>query len=366
MKFEFNHKKISGVMTIVPKEVHRFDDEMENYHAPLQRTKRLKKIMGFNEHRYFENDVCVSDVALAGLNHLFENHLLEKEEIGALLVVTQSPDFFMPNISHILHGECNLSPDVFCLDLVQGCAAFVIGLVNAFTLMDTPFFQKKKMVLINGDVLVRKISQADRNSFPLAGDAVSITILENTDEENKIYADIKFDGTRCDALKIPAGGFRLPSSAETAKPFVDEEGNERCLDNLTMKGGDVFNFMQTDVPPLIETLLQENKIEKDQVDYFLFHQPNKFMVDKLAQALGISNEKLPSNIVTYFGNASGVTIPTNLCFNVGEKCLHKDFLICFAGFGVGLTWGALLMKVGHLDFCELDTFDKNKQFAVGL
>ena len=85
----------------------------------------------------------------------------------------------------------------------------------------------------------------------------------------------------------------------------------------------------------------------------MFHQPNKFMVDKLPEALDVPYEKMPSNIVAYFGNASGVTIPTNVAYNIGEKLEQEGYKICFAGFGVGLTWGALVMDVGKVGFCRL-------------
>ena len=77
------------------------------------------------------------------------------------------------------------------------------------------------------------------------------------------------------------------------------------------------------------------------------------MVDKLAEALDVPYEKMPSNIVTYFGNASGVTIPTNMTYNIGEKLEQEKYKICFSGFGVGLTWGAMVMDVGKLNFCSM-------------
>ena len=133
----------------------------------------------------------------------------------------------------------------------------------------------------------------------------------------------------------------------------DDDGNLRCAENLVMKGNDVFNFMQTEVPPLIDEVLSFAGQMKEEIDYFLMHQPNKFMVDKLAEAIGVSYEKMPDNIVTYFGNSSGVTIPTNICFNLKDVMRQNICNVCLAGFGVGLTWGAMVMRLGQLDFCEM-------------
>ena len=136
----------------------------------------------------------------------------------------------------------------------------------------------------------------------------------------------------------------------------DTAGNYRALDHLVMKGDEVFNFVQREVPPLIEDLLIKANQKKEDVDYFMCHQPNKFMLQKLADRLGIPREKMPSNIVENFGNASGVSIPTAVAYNLGERLLNDSFNICFAGFGVGLTWASLLMETGNLRFCEIIEF----------
>jgi 3-oxoacyl-[acyl-carrier-protein] synthase-3 len=88
----------------------------------------------------------------------------------------------------------------------------------------------------------------------------------------------------------------------------------------------------------------------------MFHQPNKFMLNKLADKLNVPHEKMPSNIVEKFGNSSGVSIPTAMVFNLGEKLMSQKYLICLAGFGVGLTWASLLMEIGTLKFCEMKEY----------
>jgi len=354
MIFEYRNKKITGLLTVVPKNIRTFDEEMENYKADKARTKRLKLVMGYEQHRMFDDDVCVSDLAVFGMEHLFKKGLLKKDEIDALILVTQSPDYFMPATSNVIQGRLGLPENVFCMDINQGCSGFIVGLIQAFSLLEQPTVNK--VVLINADVLSRKVSKADRNSYPLSGDAASITIVESCDEENLVQGEIRMDGSRSEMLIIPAGGFRTPSSPETAVMHEDEEGNSRSLDNLVMGGREVFYFVQTEVPKLIESLLKRTKISKEKIDWWLFHQPNKFMVDKLAEALEVPYEKMPSNIVTYFGNASGVTVPTNICYNVGDRLLNNEYKVCLAGFGVGLTWGAMILPLGNMDFCEMIEF----------
>ncbi len=324
---------------------------MGNYTASTARMKRMKEVMGYGEHRIVKPDTCVSDMAVFGAEQLFSRGLVKKDEIGALLLVTDSPDYFLPPTSNIIQGRLGLSEGVYCLDMIQGCSGYVIGLLQAFQLLEQ--LEDKKVLLIVGTTLSRKVSPKDRKTYPLAGDAVSISIVENcADDAEPIFAEMRMDGTRADALMIPAGGFRTPCSPETAIEHEDEDGNIRSLNNIVMKGGEVFNFMQIDVPPLIEDILRTAGKTKEEIDWFLFHQPNKFMVEKLADGLEIPREKLPSNIVSHFGNSSGATIPTNICFNLADKIRENSFDVCLSGFGVGLAWGAISMKLGPLRFCE--------------
>jgi 3-oxoacyl-[acyl-carrier-protein] synthase-3 len=133
----------------------------------------------------------------------------------------------------------------------------------------------------------------------------------------------------------------------------DGENNFRAKDNLRMDGTAVFNFVQVEVPPMIQNLLQTAQVDIEAVDYFLFHQPNRFMLQKLADQMKVPYEKMPSNIVEHYGNSSGVTIPMAIVHNLRERLLAGSIHACLAGFGVGLTWSSMLMRLGPLDFCEL-------------
>ena len=190
----------------------------------------------------------------------------------------------------------------------------------------------------------------------MIGDAASITIVEKSNDDSTIYANLKMDGTGAFALNIPAGGFRMPSTPETSVMEQDEAGNFRCKDNLVMQGDDVFNFVQREVPPMIEHLMVQAGARKEDVDWYMFHHPNKFMLNKLADKLGVPREKMPANIVENFGNASGVTVPTCICFNLGNQLINETLSICIAGFGVGLTWSSIYMKMGNLLFSIIIEF----------
>ncbi|MED4888195.1 3-oxoacyl-ACP synthase III family protein [Lysinibacillus sp. FSL R7-0073] len=352
MKTIFRGKKITGVLGILPQNGIKFEDEVQNYTFPEKQTLRLKKIMGYDKHHTVKSTTSSSDLCVFGLEYLFENNLLTKEEIGAIVVVTCTPDHLIPPVSNIIQGHFDLPKDILCIDINQGCTAYLYGLMQSFMLLE--HLGDKKVVLFTTDTLSKKVSPKDRNSYPLIGDAAGISILENDKTAKDIYFHFYNDGKGKDALIIPAGGSRLAYSAETAfERDEDQDGNLRSLDNLKMNGSEVFTFVQTEVPPLIEEILEVSQNTKDDIDWFLFHQPNKFMLKKLAEKLEIPYGKMPMNIVENFGNSSGSTIPINMVYNLNTTLLENKYNCCLSAFGSGLTWGAMTIELGGMDFCEM-------------
>ena len=351
MNLEFSNKKISGILSVVPSHTVKFLDEIDNYGFSREKCLNLQEVMGFKERRIVEGNECGSDLALFGLEYLIAHEKLKKDEIGALILITQTPDHFMPPTSSILHGKFGLGEEVLCFDINQGCTGYLYGLLQSFMLLESSL--KGKVVLLNCDTLSRRACPQDRNIYPVIGDAGTITIVENTDDKNEISLNIKTDGTRSHWLIIPAGGFRMPSSEKTREVKTLPDGNRRSDDDFYMNGAGIFTFTMTDVPAEMKEFFQSTSMKMEEIDYFMFHQPNRFMLDKLAKKAQIPKEKMPSNVVEKFGNSSSASIPVAICHNISQIILKKKLNICMVGFGVGLSWGTLTMSVGPLDFCEL-------------
>lgn len=353
MFLEFSNCSIRDVLLVLPKSEQSYLEDMDKFDAPISRSKKLAEVMGFDKRRIASQNTCSSDLAVYGFHHLFDTNVINPNEIDALIVVTQTPDYLIPPTSFVIQGQLGLKQDMICLDLVQGCAGFIVGMIQAFMLLKQPSIAK--VALVNVDVLSRKVSNRDRNSFPLVGDAASITIIESGDDR-QIWASIKVDGSGHSALTIPAGGMRLPSSLETSIVRDDGNNNHRALDHLVMDGSAVFNFVQSEVPPMISELLLHAGFTDAEIDAYVFHQPNRFMLEKLADKMNISYSKMPMNVVERFGNNSGVTIPTVLATNLAESLLAKMGHYCLAGFGMGLTRASLVMKLGPLNTCSMVEF----------
>ena len=154
--------------------------------------------MGFKE-RYVAKKMTVSDLSICGIKYLIKKKIINKRDIGALILITQTPDYITPPTSNIIQSKIGLSNDTLCLDINQGCAGYLIGLMISFNLLNLNKF--KKILLINADVLSKKVSKYDRNSHPIIGDAATISVVENK-KNDKIFMSLNMDGRDSDFLKF--------------------------------------------------------------------------------------------------------------------------------------------------------------------
>lgn len=346
MDINFHGKRITGILSVLPENEYHFEDEVLDPNDA--KARRLKKIIGFGTRRRVKKDTNMSDMFIYGIRHLLDERKLKKEEIGAIVVVTLSPDYLLPQISSILHGELDLPRDVYCLDIPQACAGYVIGLIQSFMLLE--YLGDKKVLLCTGEIFNRKSNENEPKFVEpsFGGDVANVTIIENTNIESTIYGSVFNDGSQRECLVIHDGGFKNPM---TPDKIAMQQSNIPFM-GVAMDGSAVFNFVQKEVPPAIRELVERAGRSMDEIDYFLFHQPNKFMLQKLAEQLGVPYAKMPMRLTEKYGNSDSGTIPTVITTEVSEKLLEKNNLCCLSGFGGGLTWASLVMELGELDFCE--------------
>lgn len=351
MKASFSHVRIAGVLSVVPSRVSFFDDEVVNYsHSPAN-SRKLKMAMGYDQHRVAEPGVTTSDLACFGLQRLFDEHQIDPASIGAIFFVSQTPDYVVPPTSAYIHGKFAFPQDTYCIDINDGCCGYIKALYEAAACLSCTATQRA--LIIAGDVLSAKVSIHDRNSYPLIGDAATITLLEKTAVPSPLDIEIFYDGRGYDKLMIPAGGARLACSTATAELQTDEDGNRRSANHLVMQGRDVFAFTQTVVPEFMTAFLVRHDLTPEDIDVFLLHQANAFILDRLRAKLGVGKEKVPDLVIRKFGNSSSGSIP--MCIATSLPTLDGvKAMAC--GFGVGLSWGAALFELKHLDFCKVIDF----------
>ncbi len=346
MNFEFKGKKITGMLSVLPENEYLFEDETAD--PDNTKNRRLKKIIGYGKRRRVKKDTVMSDMFIYGIQHLLDEEKLLKDEIGAIVVVTLSPDYWLPQISSIVQGELHLGHEVYCVDIPSACAGFVVGLINSFMILE--HMKDKKIILCTGEIFNKK-TEDNETKFEapsFGGDIANITIVENSEDETVIPCSIFNDGENRNALRIHDGCFKNPMTPE--KINVQRSKIPHML--VDMDGSMVFNFVQREVPPAVKEVVERSGYTLDDIDYFLFHQPNKFMLQKLAEQLAVPYKKVPMELTGELGNSDSGTIPAVATTYVAGDLLKESKLCCLSGFGGGLTWASLVMKIGPLDFCE--------------
>lgn len=343
--------RIRGVCATVPRQVYRFEDELKNFPFPEKTSRRLGKVMGFREHRIADARTTPCDLASYTMNCLFHRGWLRKDRLRAMIVVAQMADHPVPGNSKVMHGQLGLPGEVFCTDVYENCIGFVSGLFTACSYIQAGM---EEVALVTTDGGACRANPLDRNTYPLCGDAAAVTVVSRSDDpDDVLHFVFRNDGSRREALMTPAGGCRMPATAETARMFKDEMGNYRSLNHMYMDGTAVFQFVMESVPPLIEELCRYAGVDRSAIQYHLTHQPNRFMLQKLADLLGVPRDILFNNVVENFGNTSSVTIPVATTFNLGKRLLNERFRVCFSAFGAGLSLAAATCRLGGMDFCDL-------------
>ena len=343
--FETTDVAIRGVVTCVPSRVVEnsyFEDTFSS-----EEIAKSSQMTGVYQRRYVDEGVCTSDLCQSAAEELLMKLNWQKDDVDALIFLSQTPDHILPATACILQGKLGLRKDVIAFDVNLGCSGYVYGLYLASKLLDGA--SVKKVLLLVGDTCSKFISPNDRSTAMIFGDGGSATGLEHSAGEQQLQFLLGTDGAGADNLKIPAGGFRMRPSEKTQIRTTSEDGNSRSLEELYMDGGEIFNFTITSVPRLIKQLMKDYDFEKESVDAFLLHQANEFMLKHIAKKLKLDLEKVPLTI-NKFGNTSSASIPLTLVDWLKNRDLSESRSFVMAGFGVGYSYAALrwsgALKVG--------------------
>jgi 3-oxoacyl-[acyl-carrier-protein] synthase-3 len=342
---EFNNIGITGIAGAVPRNV--IDNYKYTAYFPPEDVKDIIDKIGVKQRRFADADTCSSDLCFAAAEKLIADMNIDKSEIDLLVFISQTPDYRMPATSVILQSRLGLSQNTMTLDLSIGCSGFIYGLSVVYSLMQQSSF--RKALLLDGETRSKVYSPKDRKTAFLFGDAGIAALIEKKEIFGKSYFSLNSDGSRESLIKINAGGYRNPSSAETVvEKVVDEFGNIRSEEQGYMNGADVFNFVLREIPKNFKNLIDYSNIDFSLIDYFVFHQANTYINGYLMKKLKLDPEKVPSSIEK-FGNTSSVSIPLTIVSELKTKLDEKKILL-LSGFGVGMTWATAIV---NLDGCRI-------------
>ena len=325
--------RFAGMASCVP---HRVLDNLRDC-PPSQRSERerLVRNIGIQTRRICPEWQTFSDLAVVATEKLLAELQWQREEIDALIVVTQSPDYLIPATAIIVQDRLGLAHSTIAFDVNLGCSGYPFGLHLLGSMISAGGV--KKALLLVGD-------KCANVKDPLFSDAGTATALEFDASAPPMYFDLNSDGSGQRAIMLPAGGHREPYSIRHAIPSRDEHGNTVMPGDLILDGPAVLSFSTQRVPPAVQRLLEYTGLEKDAIDYFVFHQANRMINETIRKKLQLPPEKVPSTLHD-LGNTSGASLPITMTARLHDTLAQGRHKLLLSGFGIGLSWGSVVLDI---------------------
>jgi 3-oxoacyl-[acyl-carrier-protein] synthase-3 len=335
--------KLSSVIGAAPDYI---EDNLTNpIFNDIDDAAKYVKTVGVRYRRVTGDDTCTADLFATAFNRQMELLKWDKSEVEVLIVVTQTPEYSLPLQSIILQDRLGLEKSCLCLDIPLGCSGYVYGCFLIASLMQ--LHQFKKGVLLAGDTLTKHASKKDRSTQPLFSDAGTASAFELDITAADMFFDLGNDGSGFQNIMIKDGGYRNRFSAESLE-YIDK-GEGVCLRGVdaTMIGTEVFSFAISVAPKSFIHLISRYEININNIDYFIFHQANKFLNEMIRKRLKLDVNKVPYSLFDY-GNSASSTIPITILDKIGTEIQKKPLKMIFSGFGVGLSWGTMYLETNNV------------------
>lgn len=326
---------IKAISYYLPEKVVTNEQLVEEF--PEWSVEKIAKKVGINERHIAAEDETAGDMAFKAAEKMIAENHIDKSTIDFVLLCTQSPDYFLPSTSCIIQSKLGLSTKCGAFDFNLGCSGYEYGLAVAKGLIIGGI--ANNILLLTAETYNKHIHPKDKGNRTIFGDGASASLI-STDGFAKIGEFVLgSDGSGYDRLIHKTGAMRHYQALNDL--HEDENGNPLSSDHLFMDGKAIFDFTSDIVPTMIEESLQKNKLIADDVNLYVFHQANKYMINYLRKLMGIDKEKFYV-FMENVGNTVSSTIPIALCEAKKEGRLHGSVVL--AGFGVGLSYGAVVIN----------------------
>jgi len=353
--FTIKNVRIKGVSAVVPEtKVSTYDYDFFSHDD----ADTFVKTVGIENRYVATKGECASDLCHLAAERMIQELGWEKESIGILSFESVTADYRTPPTSCILQDRLGLSTECMTFDLPMGCCGFLYSVCVVGKMMQTG--DVRRSLLLIGDTITRMSSPKDKSRIPLFGDCGTAVALEYEDGAEDIVIDMNSYGKGYQALITPHSGFR---HQVTPKSFEYEDfgnGVVRAPVHSLIQGMDVFAFAITRPPKSIKALFEKLGIDKEKdIDYFLIHQANKMIIDKVVKKSGLNPAKTPSNI-REFANLGGASIPMLMVSEIAEELRQKKLYLMASAFGLGLSWGTMLFHTENLVIPQLGVYHIDK------
>lgn len=309
------------------------------------------KTVGILSRYIAPEDICASDLCQDAGERLLAALGWEKETVDVLLFVSVTGDYKTPPTSAILQERMGFPNATFVLDVPMGCCGCIYGITVAGNLLSAGT-AKRALVLV-GDTAMRMGSTKDKSRMPLFGDSGTAMALEFDPSAEDIVIEMNTLGSGYQALMTPHGGYRHPLTKESFEYEDFGNGIIRAPKDALINGMDVFSFAISKPPISVKNMMERLGLDKDKdIDFFLIHQANKLIVDRIAKKLKLDPAKTPYNLQE-FGNLGGASIPMLMTTSIAEELQNRPLTLLCSSFGLGLTWGTMVIKTSQIKVVSL-------------
>jgi 3-oxoacyl-[acyl-carrier-protein] synthase-3 len=339
--YKFKGIGIQYLSVTVPKTIVETIDQTQIF--AKEQLQRFIETTGVKEKRIAKTNVCSSDLCYDAAINLFKNASVKREEIDALIFISQTPDYKVPGTSIILQDKLNLSKNTLSFDVNLTCSGYIYGLYLSYSLLQNENINK--VLLLVGETLSKITSLNDKSTGLLLGDGGSASLITKHEKYGASYFSLNTDGSSYKSVIIPAGAYRNMSSKETLKNKTYPDGSIRSDEQLSMDGMDVFSFAVSEMPKDVRKILNYAELDISSIDKVVFHQSNKYMMDVIAKKIKLDLSKMLYSIHK-FGNTSGVSIPSAIAFERNK--ISSDELVLLNAIGAGFSWGTAILKFKDL------------------
>lgn len=309
-----------------------FFDDLEN----------IISATGIKKRRVCKNKKTTAlDLSVSAAEIIFTNNESLRDKIGGVVFVTFTPDNIMPFNAAFCQHKLKLSSYIPAFDINLACSGYPYGLWIAALMAKN---LNSKVLLLDGDKQSHLVSSQDEATALLFSDAGTATIISPCENNNTFYFSFMTDGKKKDALIIEDGGSKNWFSKNSLMFMNCDKNNKRRKTDIYMNGFEVFKFVMQNVPKNIKKLIDLCHITKDDIDFLVLHQANKYMVTQIAKAVQIPIDRVPMTMDIY-GNSSSASVPITLASRLKNQEFNKPKKILLSGFGAGLSIGTAVIDI---------------------
>ena len=328
---------IKGISYYLPEQVYTNNDLVHDF-PEWSVDKVMSKVGVETRHIAAENETA-GDMAEKAASRLFEEYGIEPADIDFLLLCTQSPDYFLPSTACVLQNRLGIPTSAGAFDYNLGCSGCIYGMAVAKGLIVAGI--AKNVLLLTAETYNKYLHHDDKSNRSIFGDGAAACLI-STEGFAKIGEFVLgTDGAGANNLIVKTGAARCKEA--TGDSVEDSEGHIWRDDYLYMNGGAIFNFTLDAVPAMMKQLLEKSHLDKDHIDYYVFHQANQFMLSTIRRICALPKDKFYIDM-THVGNTVSSTIMIGLKECIKNNTIQAGMKVMCCGFGVGLSWGGTVLE----------------------